>query len=84
MFLHLGNDISIRESDIISIHDFAIFQSGENLAYLEAMKKKNAVIHSDDLSENVKSLIVTEEKIYLSAISSMTLKRRTALFRKEC
>ena len=76
MFLHLGNDVSIRESEIISIHDYSIFQSGDNLKYLESMKKKNDIVLGDAMPKHVKSLIITKEKIYLSAISSMTLKRR--------
>ncbi len=84
MFLHLGNDISVRTSDIISIHDYDIFDSEENRAYLESMKKKNAIIDSKGLLKDVKSLIVTEDRLYLSAISSSTLKRRAAaVFRDE-
>lgn len=28
MFLHLGNGISVKTSDIIAIQDFALFKSG--------------------------------------------------------
>lgn len=76
MFLHLGNDISVRTSDIISIHDYEIFRSGENNACFESMKKKNAVINSKGLLKDMKSLVVTKDYLYLSAISSLTLKRR--------
>ena len=76
MFLHLGNDISVRTSDIISIHDYEIFQSEGNKSYFESMKKKNAIIYSKGLLKNVKSLVVTRDYLYLSAISSLTLKRR--------
>ncbi len=80
MYLHLGNDISVRESEIISILDFELFRSGENKAYFEAMKKNKSVVYSNCLLNNARSLIITEKKIYLSAISSMTLKSRTAVF----
>ncbi len=80
MYLHLGNDISLRESEIISIHDFEIFRSGENKSYFDRMRKQKAVIYSNCLLKNARSLIITEDKIYLSAISPMTLKSRTAVF----
>ncbi len=80
MYLHLGSDISIRESEIISILDFELFRSGENKAYLEAMKKNKSVIYSNCLLKNARSLIVTEKKVYISAISSMTLKSRKDVF----
>ena len=83
MFLHLGNDVSVRMSEILSIHDSAVFLSGENQAYLESMGKKHAIEDSNCLLKNAKSLVITEKKIYFSPISSMTLKRRATNGYKE-
>ncbi len=76
MFLHLGNDISIKTNDIISIHDYDIFKSGENKEILRMMMNRQVIYNSKGLLENAKSLIITNKYWYLSAISPLTLKRR--------
>lgn len=78
MFLHLGNDISVRTKDIISIHDYDIFKYGENKDFFDIMMRKGAVYNSKGLLEITKSVIITNDFWYLSAISPMTLKRRAA------
>ena len=76
MFLHLGNDISVRTKDIWAIYDYAIFEGGVNKdALCRAAEKKKIIYTAGDASKN-KSLIVTENALYVSAISSMTLKKR--------
>ena len=78
MFLHLGNDISVRAKDIISIHDYEIFKSGENNDVFKLMMSRGSVYNSKGLLENVKSVVITNDFWYLSAISPVTLKRRAA------
>lgn len=75
MFLHLGNDISIRLKDVISIYDYELFQKGSNRAFLD-MAREN-IIHAVGEGQEKKSLVVTKDRIYLSAISPLTLSRRT-------
>ena len=74
MFLHLGSDTVVALKDVISINDFKSFRSSVNREFIQKMRAKKKVI---DVSENQpKLLIVTKYKIYLSAISSVTLKKR--------
>ncbi len=74
MFLHLGSDTVVALQDVISINDFKSFRSSVNREFIQKMRAKKKVI---DVSDNQpKSLIVTKYKIYLSAISSVTLKKR--------
>lgn len=74
MFLHLGSDIVVALVDIISINDYKSFRSVVNREFIKKMKSKNFII---DISENdPKSFVVTKSKVYLSAISSLTLKKR--------
>ena len=84
MFLHLGNGMSVRTRDVIAIHDYAIFAKGagsEFLAHEQALGRlENTLpleIRNDE--EAKKSLIITEGKTYLSAISPWTLKRRSQM-----
>ena len=84
MFLHLGNGISVRTKDVIAIHDYSLFQKGTGSEFLAREKAAGrlentlpAEIRQDE--EAKKSLIITEGKTYLSAISPWTLKRRSQM-----
>jgi len=74
MFLHLGSDTVVPLRDVISINDLKMFRSGINKEFLQNMRNKKQII--DISADNAKSFVVTDKKIYLSAISSLTLKKR--------
>lgn len=76
MFLHLGNDMSIRLKDVVSIHDYGVFQSGDNKVFLESVAREGRLLCSTEEGQQEKSLVVTKDRVYVSAISSGTLKRR--------
>jgi regulator of extracellular matrix RemA (YlzA/DUF370 family) len=78
MFLHLGSDTVVALRDVIAINDLKSFRSGINKEFLTHMREKKQII--DISSDNAKSFIVTDKKIYLSAISSLTLKKRAGTF----
>jgi hypothetical protein len=74
MYIHVGEDINIRARDIISILDK---ESVNNSPLVEEFLKahKEKVIN---LSKNpFNSVIVTFDNVYLSPISSGTLKKRS-------
>ena len=74
MFLHLGADTVILLRDVITITDFKTIRSSINDDFLRVMTEENLV---DDISDgNAKSFIVTDKKVFLSAISATTLKKR--------
>ncbi len=74
MFLHLGADTVIPIRDVISITYIKKSKSNINKEFLSNAYKNKKVI---DISENnPKSFIVTNSGVYLSAISSLTLKKR--------
>lgn len=82
MFLHLGNGVSVRTKDVIAIQDFALFQNGPGKELLEAKRKAGLVVNTLELApeyESIKALVLTEDRIYLSVISPLTLKRRSEL-----
>ena len=84
MFLHLGNGVSVRTKKILAIQDYAVFQNGPGRELLKRKYQDGLVINTLEFGQNVdgegiKSLILTEDKIYLSAISPLTLKRRSEL-----
>lgn len=78
MFLHLGADMVVPLRDVITITDFKSGKLSINKEFLEKMQDEKKVI---DVSEkNTKSFIVTKNLVYLSAISSLTLKKRASSF----
>ncbi|MBU9722293.1 MULTISPECIES: extracellular matrix regulator RemB [Bacillaceae] len=75
MFIHLGGDIVIRSNKIIAILDFQSNGSQDNQSFLIEQKRGNNTISITE--DTPKSVVVTDENIYLSPISSHTLKRRS-------
>lgn len=83
MFLHLGNGIAVRTSEIIMINCYDLFKNEAGRKFLTSCQKQgrlvNTLIIGSKSSSNdlIKSIIVTEKKLYLSAISPLTLMRRS-------
>lgn len=77
MLLHIGAERSIAQDKVLVILDIkTVKKSALNREYLKQVKGKAIMVATAE--EDVKSVIITEEKIYLSAISSLTLKKRIA------
>ncbi|TMW71995.1 extracellular matrix regulator RemB [Alteribacter natronophilus] len=75
MFIHLGGDTVIRSKDVVAILDHqsrGMSQDNQEFLSENSSRKKVTEISAD----TIKSVVVTEEQIYLSPISSLTLKRR--------
>lgn len=75
MFIHLGGDIVLKAERIVAILDHNSQNlSKENHDMMKDHKKRKATVQVTE--DNPKSMVITEEEIYLSPISSHTLKRR--------
>ncbi|WP_100405889.1 extracellular matrix regulator RemB [Bacillus solitudinis] len=75
MFIHLGGDFIIRSKEIIAILNQDVQEmSTMTKAFLkqEESQKKRVVISS----EFIKSIVVTDDSIFYSPVSSITLNRR--------
>lgn len=73
MFLHLGGDFSVRVEEIISVLDYKYINETETgKTFMTDMKDR-----IDNVAgEKIKSVVVTDDKIYLSKLSTATLKKR--------
>lgn len=74
MYVHLGGGCLIRATEIIGI--FPVKNNTE--LYTGLNNKKGRYYETEDLSDNgiIDSIVLTENKMYLSAISSSTLQKR--------
>jgi len=72
MFLHLGKDIVVSKEDVIMILDYR--------TNLKAMTDDNAFVRNLAGEGKEKSWVVTPRDIFISPISSSTLKKRAENF----
>lgn len=79
MFVHLGGEKVIRAVELIAIFDVTIENSSKiSKQFIENAEKTNKIEVIGE--EEPKSLVVTQEKVYYSPISSATLKKRSTSF----
>ncbi|MBA4537668.1 DUF370 domain-containing protein [Bacillus aquiflavi] len=74
MYVHIGEDTLVKSNDIIVIIDKnSMDNTANSRKFLEDIDD-----HVVNLAKNnYKSVVVTEDKVYLSPISSLTLKKRS-------
>ncbi len=78
MYLNIGNDMSVRDKNIIGIFDMDNTSTSKRTReFLDKAESEGQVVPCDDLP---KSFIVTVEygfdRVYLTTLSSSTLERR--------
>ena len=81
MYLHLGNDVVVRKSEIVGVFDLDnTSQSAQTRRYLAAAEKAGSVVNAAGL-ELPKSFVVCaageRQTIYLSQLNSSTLLKRS-------
>jgi hypothetical protein len=74
MYIHIGEDLTIRSSDIIAIVDK---QSGDSSLLNEEFLKRHKGNLNNLAKHSFKSIIITKDHVYLSPYSSSTLKKRS-------
>lgn len=75
MFIHLGSDNMIASDQIVAIFNIESSVDSSIQEILDKSQGKNlVVIGTRDIA---KSLVLTNDKIYLSPISSLTLMKRS-------
>ncbi len=79
MFVHIGNNIILKQEDIIGIFNIkAIKNTNEYIKVINNLKENNKLIKIENTEEN--TLIITEKnkiiKGYITNISSVTIEKR--------
>ncbi|ASS67651.1 MULTISPECIES: extracellular matrix regulator RemB [Paenibacillus] len=75
MYIHLGGEKIIRASELVAIFDISIEQSSKLSKQFVADAKKRKDVETIG-EEEPKSIVVTQNRVYYSPISSSTLKKR--------
>lgn len=79
MYLHLGNDVIVKISDIVGIFDIENTTTGKNTGHLlDRAQKEGRVVNVT--YEMPKSFVICmqdgEEKVYVCHMSAATLRKR--------
>ena len=74
MFVHIGGSNIIFCDELIGIFSSALIKNPNNKIFSKVIGDISP--EQDDVSEKLKSLVVTDQKIYLSPISSLTISKR--------
>jgi extracellular matrix regulatory protein B len=75
VFIHLGGSRMIRIGDVVAIVDAGgATTSGSRFSFIETAKKEGRLEKIS--TEEVKSYVITNVKVYGSPISSLTLMKR--------
>ncbi len=73
VLLHLGDMYFVRMEDVISIHDYKAFNDNDR----NALFWKTVEGRVEDISMGRKmSVVITMKRVYISAISAKTLRKR--------
>ncbi|TFD96558.1 MULTISPECIES: extracellular matrix regulator RemB [Jeotgalibacillus] len=73
MYVHIGEDAMVRMNDIVAIMDV---QAAEGSLIMEQFMKDNENGIVDLCQSACKAIVITDFKVYLSPLSSATLKKR--------
>lgn len=76
MFLHVGTDVVVSLKKIVAILDLKSCKEGEATRQFLSLHQSEKRVH-DISGGDPKSIVVTDQEIYLSPISSLTLKKRS-------
>lgn len=75
MFLDLGGNKGIQFEKIISIHDYDEFIKRQNYYLIKNAETQNRLIYLSK-DKRIKSVIITNDGIFLSSVLSDTLRKR--------
>lgn len=73
MFIHIGGEKVVRTKDIIIIINANEINLKKNSSFLENLENTYQI---EKINDQIKSFIITVDKIYYSPISSLTLNKR--------
>jgi hypothetical protein len=80
VFLHLGEEKSVRHSDIIGIFNYELIKKSKSTKKFIDIMTYEGVLEKVSKDKKIKSFVVAKDKVFLSPISSTTLQKRILNF----
>jgi hypothetical protein len=78
VFLHLGEEQLVLSKDIIGIFDYNLVKKSRDTKEFIEIVTDEMVIEKISKNKEIKSFIITKDKVFLSPISSLTLQKRAS------
>ncbi|MCA0988760.1 extracellular matrix regulator RemB [Guptibacillus algicola] len=75
MFIHLGEDVVVQSRDVVGIFDWHVMEEAEITTEFLHRHSKDKLVE-DIGGDLTKSIVITTDMVFLSPLSSLTLKRR--------
>jgi len=75
MYLHIGGDIIVPFRDVIGVFDIVTSDSPATRDFLQTAREEGFVMLGSE-STQVKSYVLTSNKVYMSPIACATLRKR--------
>lgn len=78
MFIYIGNDLVIESKQIVAIFELDLVNHSKRLtSIVKKSAQNNCLLGSKD---DAKSVIITDDYVYYSPLSTLTLKNRDELY----
>lgn len=74
MFIHLGGDVTIAVTNVIAIIDVRHSKNDVTQEFLNQMEVSGKLYRIEE--KDSKSYVITDDCVYISPISAITLKKR--------
>lgn len=78
MFIYIGNELVLKSKNIIAIFEADLIQDSRRLMHIVREHEQNEKLFGQ--KAGAKSLVLTDEGIYCSPLSRLTLKNRDELY----
>ncbi|WP_366923432.1 DUF370 domain-containing protein [Metallumcola ferriviriculae] len=79
MYLHIGGDVLINKKEIVAIIDYDNVDKSLITDEFVELASVEGLLEKLENEMEPKSFIITEKKVYLSSISSLTLQKRSTV-----
>jgi len=76
MFLHLGENKVVFNQDLIGFFNYDLVNKSRDSSQFLELVSNGQKLEKIGEEKNVKSFIITTDKVFLSPISTMTLQKR--------
>lgn len=78
MFIYIGNDLVIESKQILAIFEIDLVNHSKRLSSIVKKSAQNDTLLGS--KEDAKSVIITDDHVYYSPLSTLTLKNRDELY----